>query len=162
MHLNQQQMAGVLGVSQSGYSRKEKGLDEITTEQLITLVNDLHIEPNFLLKGEGPITLNVLDAVSEPLLIESSADLRYSPTAQASRFRELVQSERTRLSKTLKDYIEEILKLDNEHVHNMMNGRKPLTYQSIMNAVRYGRMNANYIMTGDGDRFLDTSQKRND
>lgn len=52
----QQQMADVLGVLQSTYSQIEAtGKSDITLKHIITLAEQLNVNPNFILLGELPI-----------------------------------------------------------------------------------------------------------
>lgn len=52
----QQQMADVLGVLQSSYSQIEgTGKSDITVKHIITLAEQLNVNPNFILLGELPV-----------------------------------------------------------------------------------------------------------
>lgn len=79
---SQNEMADVLGITQSTYSKMEKGESAITAQHLVTLEEKLGVNPTFILVGKGGMkvtnTGNPADIDSANILVPAVAFAGYS------------------------------------------------------------------------------------
>ena len=119
------------------------------------IVKKLYVEPNYILKGTGPITLEKGSSMlNDPVLEYETLSDKYSNEAIGIRIKQLVDDDKANHSLSFREYCKEILRVNYSHLHGVMTGTKPVSSKLLMHMVRYGKYNLNYVMAGAGKYFI--------
>ncbi|MBS1684731.1 MAG: helix-turn-helix domain-containing protein [Bacteroidetes bacterium] len=144
MGWTQDDLAAALSMSQPGARKLLTGDTQIKRKHALPLSAETGFSLDWLLTGEGPegITLDFVTENENVMTTEERAILE--------RFNAGIELLKKR--KGFEHYVQvaEYLRLNNNHLTDVRNGKRPVSMGQLLSVVKYGDLSADYILSKRG------------
>ena len=161
MGWDQTKLGSILGISQQAAGKIVRGETKLKEKHVLPIHTESGYQIAWLLRGTGPMTDKPIE-VNEPMPVElTRKQIDISPKGLQRRFTEAFEEYKELKNFTTYQETSEALHLNAEHVNNVRKGRKAVTITQLVNCVKYGQINANYILAAQQPVILRASSDSN-